>query len=64
MKFTDNQKRNEQQKTQNTQSKMEGASFEHIEMLSQSEEQADKLQADVVNGCGRVIFALNSCEVI
>lgn len=62
MKFTDNKKETNQLKPQTTQPKAEEATYEYIEMTSQSDDQSDKLQADVVNGCGRVIVALNSCE--
>lgn len=62
MKFTDNKKEINHPKLQNIEAKSEKTTYEHIEMTSQSDELADKLQADVVNGCGRVLVALNSCE--
>lgn len=62
MKFTDNKKETNQPKLQTAHHKAEETEYEYIEMASQSDDQSDKLQADVVNGCGRVIVALNSCE--
>lgn len=62
MKFTDNKKETNQPKLQTAHHKAEEDEYEYIEMASQSDDQSDKLQADVVNGCGRVIVALNSCE--
>lgn len=62
MKFTDTKKENNQDKSQNTQHSPAKTEYALIEMKSQSDNQADKFQADVVNGCGRVLDALNSCK--
>lgn len=62
MKYTDNKKENSQPQMQKTQQKAEESAYEHIEMVRQSDDQAGRLQADVVNGCGRVLAALNACE--
>ena len=59
MKFTDNQKKYDQPKPEDLRQTADDADYEYVEMLSQSDEQADKLQAEVVNGCGRVLLALN-----
>lgn len=62
MRFTDDKRENNQPQLQNTKQRAEKSTYEYIEMLSQSDDQADQLQADVVNGCGRVLVALNSCK--
>ena len=62
MKFTDDKRDNNQPLLQNVQQKFEESTYEPIEMSSQSDDLADRLQADVVNGCGRVLVALNSCK--